>query len=566
MKKLFLGVFCLAVVVSFSVTSFRTSAQEKNLVSPNIVISQFQPGTAANANDEFIELHNIGAAPVDLNGYRLVYRSQNGTNDVGPLKEWTTTTILQPGQYYLIGTEFYSGSVTLDASYTTSVCSCSLSAANGGLAVRQGAQNTGAIIDAVGWGSGSNIFVEGTRTTAPGSGNSKARLQAGCQDTDSNSADFSTLSPFAPRNSATAPFACSGGGTTLFAAINANPNQVAPGGNTLLTVTVIPATTPPSTGVTVAGDLTNIGGSATQVFFDNGTNGDVTAGDNVYSFLATIPIGATGGLKSVTAVAADAEARTVNLNVNITINAPLPGEDPILLGNPSNATADILNENNYLMQKPQYTLSYNRSKATSNWTAWRLDSNWIGSSGRQDDFRPDTSLPQGWYQVTDQDYSGSGYDRGHLCPSGDRTNSIPNNSATFLMTNMLPQISDNNQGPWEEFESYCRTLAGQGKEIYIMSGPLGSLGTIAQGRVTVPQYTWKVVLVLPNGDNDLSRVNKGTRAFGIIVPNFPPVNREAPWRNFRVHVDAVENLTGLNFFSNVGANTQAVMEKRRDRE
>jgi endonuclease G len=151
-----------------------------------------------------------------------------------------------------------------------------------------------------------------------------------------------------------------------------------------------------------------------------------------------------------------------------------------------------------------------------------------------------------------------------MTPSGDRTNSVENNSATFLMTNMVPQIPANNQGPWEEFESYCRTLAGQGNEIYIVSGPVGNIGTIAGGRVVVPQYTWKVILVLPNGTNDLQRVTRAARAFGIIVPNFQPLDINAPWRNFRVTVDAVENVTGYNFFSNVPKNTQELIERRRD--
>ncbi|MBC7900274.1 MAG: DNA/RNA non-specific endonuclease, partial [Saprospiraceae bacterium] len=198
--------------------------------------------------------------------------------------------------------------------------------------------------------------------------------------------------------------------------------------------------------------------------------------------------------------------------------------------------------------------------------AWRLDASWIGSSGRQDDFRPDSTLPAGWYQVTEFDYSGSGYQRGHMCPSGDRTRSIPDNSATFLMTNMVPQISENNEGPWEEFESYCRTLAGQGKEIYIMSGPSGNVGTIAQGRVVVPAVTWKVVLVLPNGSDDLQRIGKGTRAFGIVVPNQLPLDGNAPWRNFRVSVDAVEILTGYDFFNQIRKGTQELIERRRDRE
>jgi endonuclease G, mitochondrial len=70
--------------------------------------------------------------------------------------------------------------------------------------------------------------------------------------------------------------------------------------------------------------------------------------------------------------------------------------------------------------------------------------------------------------------------------------------------------------------------------------------------------------VIPNGTNDLQRVNKQTRAFGIIVPNQPPLNINAPWRQFRVTVDAVENLTGYNFFTAVPKNTQEIIERRRD--
>ncbi len=556
------GVMCVAGCL----LGWRASAQADSFtVSPHLVISQFQPGTAADPNDEFVEIHNTSSSPIDLNGFRIVYRSQNGSNDVGPLAVWSTSTVLQPGQFYLIASNSYTGGLIPDFTYTPSVCQCSLSATNGGLAIRQGDQNAGAIIDAAGWGTGTNIFVEGTRTTAPGSGNSKARSQNGCQDTDNNSTDFTTLAPWAPRNSSTSPFQCAGSGANLFATMNANPSSVSPGGNILFTVTVIPATTPPSTAIGVAADLQQIGGASSQQFFDNGTNGDVTSGDNVFSYLATVAPSTIGGTKIIIGAAADVQGRTAVVQTNVTVNAPLPNDDPLLLGNPSNATPNVANENNYLMQKPQYTLSYNRQKATPNWVAWRLDSSWLGSTPRQDDYRPDPALPAGWYQVVDGDYSGSGYTRGHMTPSGDRTRSIPDNSATFLMTNFVPQIADNNSGPWEEFETYCRTLANQGNEIYIVTGPVGSLGTIAQGRITAPQYTWKVVLVIPNGDNDRSRISKTTRAFGLVVPNFEPLDVNAPWRNFRVTVDQVETLTGYDFFSNLGVMTQHFIEGRRDR-
>ncbi len=566
MKK-FLVLISVAAVAAFAIWGFsgrvEADAKRAELASPHLVISQFQAGGTSNANDEFIEIHNTSSAPVDLNGFRVVYRSSGGSNDVGPMAVWNTTTILQPGQFYLIAATSYTGSVTPDLTYNPTSCSCSMSANAGGLAIRQGDNNTGAVIDAVGWGNATNIFFEGTRTAAPANSTSQARKNSGCLDTDNNSSDFENLNPSAPRSSGTTS-TCGATGTELFATINANPTTVAPGGSTLIYVTTVPATTPPSTNITVVANLAQINGSGSQTLYDDGTNGDVTAGDNVFSYNASIPAEVTGGTKLIPAAAADAQGRVVNMQLTLTVNAPNPNEDPLLFGNPSGATADTSNENNYLMPKPQYTLSYNRSKATPNWVAWRLDSSWLGSTPRQDDYRPDPALPAAWYHVQDNDYSGSGYDRGHMCPSGDRTNSVANNSATFLMTNFVPQLGANNQGPWNDFENYCRSLANQGNEIYIITGPLGNIGTIAQGRIVVPQYTWKVVLILPNGSNDLQRVTRSTRAFGIVVPNFPPLNSNTPWRQFRVSVDAVENLTGYNFFSNIPINTQAIIERRHD--
>ena len=390
------------------------------------------------------------------------------------------------------------------------------------------------------------------------------RRNGGCTDTDNNAQDFTFGAP-APRNSGSPTNTCDLG-AILQAGASTNPNVVSPNGTTLITVTVIPATTPPSTSITVFGNLTEIGGSANQQFYDDGTHGDVTANDNVFSYLATVPAGTSGGVYNITATATDAQSRNANVSISLTVSAPYPGEEPLLLGNPSNATPDTTNENNYLMEKPQYSLSYNRSKGEPNWVAWRLDTTWLGNAPRQNDFRPDPQLPTDWYHVTSEDYSGSGYDRGHMCPSGDRTRSVEDNSATFLMTNFVPQLAANNQGPWEDFESYCRTLANQGNEIYIISGGAGVAGTIAGGKVTVPQVTWKVALVLPNGNNDLQRVTKGTRAIGIIVPNQPPVNINAPWRNFRVPIKAIEVLTGYNFFTNVPINTRTLIKRRIDRQ
>jgi endonuclease G len=240
--------------------------------------------------------------------------------------------------------------------------------------------------------------------------------------------------------------------------------------------------------------------------------------------------------------------------------------DNMGLGNPSGATSNTSNSNNYLMIKPQYTLSYNNSKHEPNWTSWHVYTADLGSTPRQDDFRADTTLPSGWYRVTATEFSGSGFDRGHMCPSADRTSSIANNSATFLMTNMIPQAPNNNQVTWANLENYCRTLVSANNELYIISGGWGSGGTGSNGykttvgnNVVVPSKTWKIIVVLPNGNNDISRITTSTRIISVIMPNDQTCSSQA-WGNYRVSVKYIESLTGYNFLSAVPTSIQSVIE------
>jgi endonuclease G, mitochondrial len=263
------------------------------------------------------------------------------------------------------------------------------------------------------------------------------------------------------------------------------------------------------------------------------------------------------------------------VNVEAVATAPASASEHLTMGNPSNAVADVNQPTNYLLDKPQYAVSYHRDRGIPNWVSWHLDSTWLGSAPRQNDFRPDPSLPAGWYQVQGTDYTGSGFDRGHHCPSADRTNSVATNSSTFLMTNMMPQAPDNNQGPWEQLESYSRTLVAGGNELYIIAGGQGTGGTgsnggttttVAGGHVTVPNVTWKVIMVLPaaSGD-DVSRVTTSTRVIAIIMPNTQGI-RTNTWQQYRVSVDQVEALTGFDFFSNVPVSIQNVIEAQVDNQ
>jgi uncharacterized protein len=104
---------------------------------------------------------------------------------------------------------------------------------------------------------------------------------------------------------------------------NAAPAAVFAGANSLLTVTVTPGTDPASTGITVAADLAAIGGSTPQAFYDDATNGDVTANDNVFSFQATVSSGTSAGLKTLPITIADAESRTGSASINLVVKPPL---------------------------------------------------------------------------------------------------------------------------------------------------------------------------------------------------------------------------------------------------
>lgn len=231
----------------------------------------------------------------------------------------------------------------------------------------------------------------------------------------------------------------------------------------------------------------------------------------------------------------------------------------LTMGNPSNAVTDTSYPANYKMEKDEYVLSYARDNGTSNWASWHLDTSWLGEAERQDDFRGDSTLPAGWYKVVGSSYSGSGYDRGHLCPSADRTLTEDANSETFLMTNMIPQTADNNRVTWEGLEEYARDLAiDDGDEVYIIAGPYGNAGTINSGHVVVPTYTWKVIIVLDSGSNDVTRVTNSTRTIAVWVPNEDDINND--WKTYRVSVDYVESMTGYDFFQNVTDATENTIE------
>lgn len=232
---------------------------------------------------------------------------------------------------------------------------------------------------------------------------------------------------------------------------------------------------------------------------------------------------------------------------------PPPSIDPVSagnflkLGNPSGATGDQNQPNNYLLVNQAYALSYNRDRGEPNWVAWRLTPLDLGDIQRENDFRPDDRLPAGWRRILPTDYTRSGYTRGHMCPAGDRTSNQASNSLTFLMTNIIPQTDDSNQGVWLTFEEYCRDLVERGATLYLVAGAYGDQGRI-RNRVTIPTNIWKVVVIIPKGESLDGGLSPNARVLAINTPNNDDV-RYDDWRKFATTVRAIEQATGYDLLS-----------------
>jgi endonuclease G len=191
----------------------------------------------------------------------------------------------------------------------------------------------------------------------------------------------------------------------------------------------------------------------------------------------------------------------------------------------------------------EYTLEYSTDKKHSKWVAWQLYKSHMGSTSRTDAWQFDPRIPAE-YSPTRDDFRG--YDRGHLCPSADRTQSVAMNRQTFMYSNMSPQVGVGfNQGIWERLESKVRTWAGGLDTLYICAG-----GTVLKANdimsytspssMAVPKYYFKVIL----------RKKAGTGAYDAI--GFWFENRSYTGVTLSsAHVktiDEIETLTGIDFF------------------
>lgn len=220
----------------------------------------------------------------------------------------------------------------------------------------------------------------------------------------------------------------------------------------------------------------------------------------------------------------------------------------------------------YMIEHPQFTSSYSSARGGPNYVAWNLNFTQFGNAPRCDCFSTDPDAPAPI--VEDANYKNGGYDRGHMVQSESRTTTDQENAATFLLTNILPQAANNNQGPWLKFENYLNDLArgAQHKEIYIVAGGQYAANPPFlkdSARVAIPDYTWKVAVIVGSGKG-LSDVHSEAdlQVIAIRIPNLVSTAPEkaADWEPFKVTVDEIEAATGYDFLSALPDNIEIAVE------
>ena len=208
-------------------------------------------------------------------------------------------------------------------------------------------------------------------------------------------------------------------------------------------------------------------------------------------------------------------------------------------------------KNNTIVEHMGYTLSYNSRNRIPNWVAYELqDSELYGDFERAEKFTPDPDVKG--RQAYDRDYIGSGWDRGHMAPSGDMKWSSQTMRECFYLTNVCPQNRNLNSGLWNDLEKQVRYEARYYKKIWIVAGPIlgrNLYGTIGENKVKVPDAFFKALL---------ARKKNGTyTAIGFIFPN---ESGGTVVRDYAMSVDDLEQELGMDLFYNLPDNVQESVE------
>ncbi len=506
-------------------------------VQPLVVITELMvnPGGAVqDSSGEYVEIYNAGHFPVNMRGMMVNDASGAG---IGATDTIPVDFIVPAGAYRVMGRSqnpARNGGITVDYLYTHKIggTATGLQFSNSAADYFRIRASTGVTIDSAGYGNTSVSARSGVarELTNPGLANSSVDGSAWAAAT-ANYESANKGTPGAPNSTSTSL-----------------PPPGAP-----KTVTLLPDTVQLSPGATAqlsASAKDSLGQAAGTPFTWASTNPSAASVSG-----SGVVTGVAAGQATVIATAANGVADSASVIVQA-----VDFGSHVEFGVPSDGTP----ANEILLVKRQYVTSYSPAHGGPNWVSWNLNATHFGAAPRCDCFSADTTLPDSVYHVVTSDYTGSGYSRGHMVMSAERTASATDNAATFLMTNVLPQLQDLNGGPWEKFEVYNNDLARDSvKELYIISGGTFSATPATAngaGRVAIPQTTWKIVVILARGQT-LADVHSASdlRVIAVNMPNVAGIQANG-WQMYRTTVDAIEAATGYDFLAGLPDGIEAAVE------
>lgn len=200
--------------------------------------------------------------------------------------------------------------------------------------------------------------------------------------------------------------------------------------------------------------------------------------------------------------------------------------------------AKIPNRNEIFITHTGFSISYNPDWKIPNWVAYELtDTEVAGEEPRSNRFIPDPNLAPA-HTATDNDYKGSGFDRGHMAPAADMKWSKEAMKQSFYFSNICPQNHNLNAGVWNSLEEQVRALASQKGSIYVVCGPIVNENpqTIGENIVVVPQRFFKALLQTDSGE---------WHAIGFMFNN---TSGKQPLATYALSINELEEITGITFF------------------
>jgi endonuclease G len=237
---------------------------------------------------------------------------------------------------------------------------------------------------------------------------------------------------------------------------------------------------------------------------------------------------------------------------------------------PGNVPTTSVNE--IILSRSQYVISYDKTKRSPLWVAWKIESKNLGNSGRSNNFAQDLELENylaqtsPFHAVDATEYKDSCFDRGHQVPSADRTDKRENNEKTFLMSNMIPQTPYLNRVLWEHLESKTREIVKSGKKVFIIAGPVydQNFGVIGPNKdIPIPSKNFKVIFIL-NPNERPEDITRNTTHISVLMPNIlssgekPLDNMKElcrgetgsstdrdDWLKYQTSIEDIEKISGL---------------------